>query len=165
MIKASDPTVQPVVLPSDYLYHPTYEWQNEVEFDAFWLVFPTFSTFTQGLNIQQTATVPNDADFECRRIMYHCDAAAGQTTVSTVPVPNMTILITDGGSGRALMNQAAPLASICSDEGAEPRDLCWPKIFTRNSLITVSITNFDAAVVTNNIRITMAGRKIFSVGQ
>jgi len=163
MIKSTDPQVQPIVLPSDYLYQPTYEWQGPVEFDQFWLVFPNFGPFTAGLNLQQTATIPNDADFECRRISYHIDAAAAQLTVGTVIIPNVTILITDGGSGRALMNQAAPLGSIADDEAGAPRDLAWPKIYTRNSLITVSLTNFDAAATTNNIRITMAGRKIFSV--
>jgi len=162
MIKSNDPTVQPIVYPSDYLYHPTYEWMNEVEFDAFWLVFPTFGPFTAGLNQQQSVTIPNDSDFECRRIAYHIDAATQLTTGTTI-IPNITMLLTDGGSGRALMNAAVPIASVAYSEAITPIDLAWPKIFTRNSLITCSLTNFDGAATTFLVRITLIGRKIFSL--
>lgn len=149
-------------LPADFLYQPTYDWQNDVEFDAFWLVFPTFTAFTAGLNIQQSVNVPNDADFECRKIMYHFDLAAAALTVVGAFVPNIAILLTDSGSGRNLMNAAAPLASVANCEGQSSPDLVWPKIFTRNSTITASLTNFDVAQTTGNVRLTMCGRKIFS---
>jgi hypothetical protein len=149
-------------LPNDYLYHPSYDWQQAVEFDIFWLVFPVFTAFTAGLNISNSVNVPNDADFECRRITYHFDLAAAALTVAGVFVPNITCLITDSGSGRNLMNAAAPLASIASPEGITAQDLAWPKIFTRNSTITISLTNFDVAQTTGVVRMTMAGRKIFS---
>lgn len=161
-ILASDPRVQPIVFPDDYPYQPTYNWQNPVEFDAFWLVFPTFGPFTAGLNVQNSVTIPNDADFECRRIIYHVDAAT-QLTQATQIIPNITLLLTDGGSGRALMNAAAPLASIACPEAGPAVDLAWPKIFTRNSLITASLTNFDGAATTFLIRLTLCGRKIFSL--
>lgn len=148
--------------PADYLYKPTYDWQQDVEFDVFWLVFPTFGPFTAGLNISASVNVPNDADFECRRISYHFDLAAAALTVATAFVPNITLLLTDSGSGRNLMNAAAPLASIAYPEGQPPQDLAWPKIFTRNSTITASLTNFDVAQTTGNVRLTLGGRKIFS---
>ena len=146
----------------DYLYEPLYDWSQPVEFDLFWLVFPTFTTLTAAQSNQQVVNVPNDADFEVRRIIYHVDVAAAQAT--TLIVPNVTILIVDSGSGRALMNNAAPLASVACAESTTPIDLPWPKIFTRNSQVTVTLTNFDVAAATNNLRITLAGRKIFSKG-
>jgi hypothetical protein len=149
-------------LPADFLYYPTYDWQTPVDFDIFWLVFPTFATFTAGLNIVKTVNVPNDADFEVRRIIYHCELAAAALTVATVFLPNITILLTDSGSGRNLMNAAVPLPSIASAESGPQRDLIWPKIFTRNSQITASLTNYDVAQTTMNVRLTLCGRKIFS---
>ena len=151
--------------PPDYLYMPTYEWQSAggVLFDPFWLVFPTFGPMTAALQQTQQVVVPNDADFEMRRIMFHLDAAGAQQTQALTAIPNITIMITDAGSGRNLMNAAAPLNSIANNEGlGGATDLCWPKIFSRNSTIQVQLTNFDAAVVTNNVRITFCGRKIFS---
>ena len=148
--------------PADYTYDPLYDWQNDVEFDPFWLVFPTFGPMTAGLASTQIATIPNDADFECRRGVYHVDAAAAQLTVGTLVIPNMTILITDSGSGRNLMNAAAPLASVLDNETNGETNLVWPKIFTRNSQISITLTNFDAAATTNSVRITLCGRKIFS---
>lgn len=149
--------------PEDYLYQPTYSWRRPVEFDPFWLVFPTFGPFTAALNVTNTVNVPNDADFECRRITYHIDAATQLTVGVALLIPNITILLTDSGSGRNLMNAAAPLASIaCGEAPMPPVDLAWPKIFTRNSTITASLTNFDGAATTFLIRLTLSGRKIFS---
>lgn len=150
-------------MPQDYLYTPTYDWRGPVEFDVFWLVFPTFVTFTAGLNIVQTVQVPNEADFECRSILYHVDAALAQLTQATAIIPNITILLTDGGTSRQLMNAAVPLASVASAESTFPaRELPWPKMFQRNSTITASLTNFDVAATTNNVRLTLCGRKIWN---
>ena len=150
-------------LPEDQGYMPSYDWLNPVLFDVFWLVFPTFGPFTAAAQLQQQVNVPNDADFEVRRIMYHFDLAAAALTQATSFVPNITIMLTDSGSGRNLLSAAAPIGSIASAEAAmTPIDLPWPKIFTRNSTITITLTNFDAAVATNTFRLVMAGRKIFS---
>jgi len=148
--------------PDDYTYAPQYDWQNPVVFDVFWLEFPTFGPFTAAAQLQQAVNVPNDADFECRRIMYHFDLAAAALTMATAFVPNITIMLTDSGSGRNLMSAAAPLASVACSEIGPQFDLPWPKIFTRNSTITAVLTNFDAAQTTANVRLTLAGRKIFS---
>lgn len=151
-------------LPMDYLYQPTYEWQRPVEFDVFWLVFPTFGPMTAGLAQQQAVNVPNDADFECREIRYHVDNAAAQQTFATAIIPNVTMQIQDSGSGRNLLNTPAPIGNVAFPENFPRVPLLWPKIFTRNSTITMTLTNFDAAAVTNNLRVTLAGRKIFSRG-
>ena len=148
--------------PSDYLYQPTYEWGAQVEFDPFWLVFPRTAALTAALNVSQSVNIPNDADFECRRILYHFDLAAAALTTATAFVPNVSILITDSGSGRNLMNAAAPIGSIAMCENGAAKDLPWPKIFTRNSTVTLSITNFDVAQTTGVLQVTLAGRKIFS---
>lgn len=156
-----DTNAATIQFPPDYLYQPTYEWGNSVSFDTFWMVFPTFGPFTAGLNVTNSINVPNDADFEVRRIIYHVDAAA-QLTQATQIIPNITLLLTDSGSGRNLMNAAAPIASIACPEAGPAVDLPWPKIFTRNSSIQASLTNFDGAATTFLIRLTLAGRKIFS---
>ena len=148
--------------PPNYLYHPTYDWDEGIRPDVFWLVFPTFVTMGLAAVQNQQVQVPNEADFEVRRILFHVDAALAQVVVAAVIVPNMTIQIFAQGQSRALMNAPAPLASVASSEASyTPRDLVWPLYLQRNDSITVTLTNFDAAAATNNVRITFAGRKIF----
>lgn len=149
-------------LPPNYEYLPTYDWDSDVTFDVYWLVFPTFVTMTAGLVQQQVAQVPNEADFEVRKIFYHVDAALAQLTVSTVIVPNMTIQIFAAGTSRGMMNAPAPLATVAQSEAlGGDRPLPWPMYLQRNDQITVVLTNFDVAAATNNVRITFAGRKVF----
>lgn len=96
-------------------------------------------------------------------MIYHLDAAAAQGASNTLAIPNITALLNDSGSGRNLMNAALPLPMIASPDGNHtPAEFPWPKIFTRNSTISLTLTNYDAAVATNNIRVALYGRKIFS---
>lgn len=148
----------------DFFYKPTYQWGGNVNLDLFWLVFPTFGPMTAALVQTQTVNVPNDSDFECRAICYHMDSAAGQQASNTDPIPNITAMLTDSGSGRQLMSAPIPLGLLASSDSPQATkvELPWPKIFTRNSTISLQLTNFDAAVATNVVRVVMAGRKIFS---
>ena len=150
-----------IAFPPAYWYRPTYDFPGKVGFDWFTYVFPTFAAIGVGAANQQQLIIQNDSDFECRRIVFHMDLAAAAYTTSTQPMPNVTALIVDSGSGRQLMSAAVPLASIATLEGQPPVDLPWPKIFIRNSTISLTLTNFDAAVATANFRVSLQGRKIF----
>lgn len=152
-----------IAYPPSYLYQPTYEWQRKVEFDFFAYVFPTFTALAAAASQQQQIIIQNDSDFELRRIVYHADIAQAAYLSGTRPIPNYTLQILDSGSGRNLFSAAAPLGAIASseDQTGGRNDLVWPKIFTRNSTIVATMTNFDAAVVTYSIRLVLLGRKIF----
>lgn len=153
-----------IAFPSGYLYWPTYEFPHRVEFDWFSYVFPTFAAIAaaSAASPQQQITIQDDSAFELRRITYHADNAAAAFTSSTVPIGNLTALIVNSGSGRQLMNNPVPLDSIATPPGVTPMDLPWPKVFERNSVITLTLTNFDAAG-TPAVRVVFHGRKIFSM--
>jgi len=153
-----------IAFPSGYLYWPIYEFPHEVTFDWFTYVFPTFAAIAalSAASPQGQIIIQNDSDFELRRISYHMDNAAAAFTSSTLPMPNITALIVDSGSGRQLMNNPVPLDLIANLANTPPVELPWPKIFTRNSVVTLTLTNFDAAA-TPNIRVVFHGRKIFSL--
>lgn len=153
-----------IAYPSGYMYDPLYSWDKPVIFDWFTYVFPTFAAIAavSAATPQQQIQIQNDSDFELRWITYHMDVAAAAFNQGNAPLPNITALIVDSGSGRQLMNNPVPLGNIATSDAVQPRPLPWPKTFTRNSVITLSLTNFDAAA-TPNIRVCFHGRKIFSL--
>ena len=66
--------------------------------------------------------------------------------------------------GCNLFNAAVPIPSICWNGEGAMRPLPWPKIFGRNANIVATVTNFDAAVNTGQLFLTMIGRKLFAAG-
>jgi hypothetical protein len=74
-------------------------------------------------------------------------------------LPNVTILITDTSSGRALMNQPAPLSSLFGT-GQLPFILPTSKLFQSRGSVQVSITNLSTTVYTN-IYLSFIGTKLF----
>lgn len=149
--------------PPGYCYKPTYEFDQNVAFDVFDYTFPLFAALAAAATAQQQLLIQNDSDFECRRISWYATIANAAFVSAAIPVPSVTAIITDSGSGRNLENAAVPLSQIGYGPLQEPFDLPWPKIFTRNSTVTLTLANFDAAA-SYNLRVTMHGRKIFPLG-
>lgn len=104
--------------------------------------------------------IQSDSDFEWVHASYQFDNAATQTTYNGRFLPNMTILITDSGSGRQLMNAAVPIMSIFG-RPEQPYQLPVSKVFKANSTINFTAVNFDAAIATGNLRLSLIGYKIF----
>lgn len=129
--------------------------------DHFVVQFPVFAAIPAA-NGQQTQQVqiPADSDFLWQMGTYAYDVALAAYTMSTAPVPNMSILITDSGSGRQLANAAVPVISLFNNLYTK-MNLPFSKLFTANSVITGTVTNFDAAVATGNLRLSLVGQKIF----
>ena len=152
-----------IAFPDGYRYEPTYHFPQRVVFDWFTYEFPLWAAIAVGATVQQQILIQADSDFELRRIAVHFTLAEAAFVSAAVPYSNISALITDSGSGRNLMNNPVPLDMIASLPGQSPRDLTWPKIFIRNSTITVALTNFDAAA-TPLVRLSFQGRKIFPLG-
>jgi len=133
---------------------------NGRQSDFFCVVFPTFSAIALNASQQQSALMPADSEFEMMQIAFHMTIANAAFVYNTRPIPNMTALITDTGSGRQLMNSPVPLSALAG-YGSSPFLLPVTRIFAPNSQIQMTLTNFDAAVATANIIITLLGRKIF----
>lgn len=154
----------PIFFPHLYLYQPVYDFGDvDVTADMFGYVFPAVEDLAAGaVSNAVNVIIQDDSDFEVRRLAYHFTVAEAAITNATAPTPNWLVQMTDSGSGRNLFNAAVPVTAIATGPGMTPRDLPWPKILRRNSTISVTFTNFDAAQATGRMYLTMFGRKLFS---
>ena len=100
-----------------------------------------------------------DSDFMLQKLTFEADIAAAAFTDSARPIPLVTIQIIDSGSGRQLMQNPIPVASLFGT-GELPFILPNPRKFMRNSTMQIAFTNFDAAI-TYNVRLAFIGYKIY----
>lgn len=128
--------------------------------DPFEYVFPVFSNLAAGAAGTQIVTIQADSDFEWVYGAYQFNLANAAFTESTRPIPNCTVLITDQGSGRQMMNAAIPVENLFGMPG-QPFELPLSKVFRANATIGAQVTNIDAATATGQLRLTMIGYKIF----
>lgn len=101
-----------------------------------------------------------DADFLILNQTYSVNTANAAVTATTRPYPNLTVLLTDTGSGYNLMDVAVPVTSIFGD-GQFPYNLPQPKLMPAKSTLQVQVTNLDAAVA-YNLRLSFSGVKLFA---
>lgn len=106
-----------------------------------------------------TINIEADSDFILQKLTYEADLAGVAQTHATRIVPNVTVQITDTGSGRQLMQNPIPIPSIFGS-GELPFILPNPRLFMRNSTIQVAFTSFEAAV-TPTIRLSFIGYKVY----
>ena len=112
-----------------------------------------------GLSVTNTIFIQADSDFEWQKATFLAVNANAQTTANTRVIPNMTVLITDTGSGRQLMNSGVPISTLFG-EADNPFILPEPKLFTAKSTIQIQVTNFDATAATVQLYLCLIGRKI-----
>jgi len=108
---------------------------------------------TGNINIQA------DSDFELNKLTVFADISAAAQTNNTRVIPLVNIQITDTGSGRNLLEPDVPVPNLFG-QGDLAFILTSPKIFSAKSTVTLTVTNFDAAV-TYNLRFSLIGTKIF----
>lgn len=122
-----------------------------------------FASIAAGASATNTINIEADANFRWEKSTYMAANAAALTnlTVNTRIWPLVTILITDTGSGRQLMDSAIPIPSMFGS-GEIPFILQQPKIFSARSTITLTLTNFDTALAMQ-IRLAFIGTKLFVV--
>lgn len=102
-----------------------------------------------------------DSAFRWTKATYSANIAAAAFLSGTRPIPNVTIQITDNGSGRQLFNNPVPIPNIMGS-GELPFILPMGYVFEPKSSMQVQVTNFDA-VVTYNLRLSFIGTKIFKL--
>jgi hypothetical protein len=150
--------------PANSGYMPSYDLPENMTCDFFVYEFPLVSNLALAGNATPQVQIQNDADFEMRALAYYFNLANAAFTSSTRPIPNVTIMLTESGSGRNLFNNPVPLPNIAWNGEGAMRYLPWPKIFGRNANVQATIVNFDAAVVTGQLFLSMIGRKLFASG-
>jgi hypothetical protein len=132
--------------------------------DPFIYTFPVYSNLAVAASLAQTIVIAADSDFEWIAGAYNFSLANAAFTVSSRPVPNGTVLVTDLGSGRQLQNNPVPVEHWFGSADDDPYELPLSKVFTRNATIQITFTNTDAAVTTGQLRLSMLGYKIFYYG-
>lgn len=132
---------------------PTYKRRDFYVYEAEALAIAAGGSANDVINIEA------DSDFILQKLAYQADNAGAQQTDSTRVIPNVTVQITDTGSGRQLMQNPVPIESFFG-YGALPFILPNPRIFMRNSTIQIAFTSFEAAA-TPNVRLAFIGYKIY----
>lgn len=118
-----------------------------------------FSAIANGATASGNINIQADSDFVVQKLTYFADIAAAVQTDSSRVIPLVSVLVTDTGSGRNLMESALPISNLFGT-GEIPFILPQPKMFLARSTITVTLANFSAAT-TYNVRLSFIGYKIF----
>ncbi len=111
-------------------------------------------------NTQITIQADSDFEWDYTTVYGEINGATASPLPDNIDIP-ISVLITDGGSGRQLFNQAIPVTTLAG-LGREPYILPQKRIFMGKSTVNFSFLNFGAATV-NNFFLTLHGRKIFSL--
>lgn len=122
----------------------------------------TFGALAPAAVLSQNINISAASDFYLTALT-HVTMVNGTTTAPTAATewrPLVSILLTDSGSGRQLMNAAVLLPNIAGD-GAWPHRLLMPRFFQRNSNIQVTLTSVDATNTYSNIFLNFEGFVIY----
>jgi hypothetical protein len=113
---------------------------------------------TQSTNLQIDA----GSDFFLTAISFFAinTASTAVVTADQAPIPNVTLLITDSGSNRQLMQNPVPLWAIAGD-GNHPHRLIHPRLFMRNSNIQLQMTSRDTTA-TFSIYLNFEGFRVYN---
>lgn len=98
-------------------------------------------------------------DFYWVATTFMVDLSGAAVTESSAIIPLVTVVITDTGSQRQLMNAAVPLVTIAGP-GERPYRLILPRLFRANSIITFNWTNYSAAEDYTNLYLIMHGFRL-----
>ncbi len=131
------------------------------EFFTYQEDFSGANTVLSGASATGNINIQADSDFVLQKMTYYADIAAATQTDSSRVIPNATIVITDTGSGRQLMESAVPITALFGT-GQLPFILPTPRLFQARSTINLIVANFDA-VVDYNIRVSFIGYKLYQL--
>lgn len=126
-----------------------------------WYSYPVLFTSLAPGNATTTFQIDAASDFFFTALTQETRGdTTTSITVSTAIIPMVTVQITDGGSNRNLFQNSVPLQSIAGD-GNHPHRLIHPRLFVRNSSITVAVTNYSTATTYARLYINFEGFRIY----
>lgn len=126
-----------------------------------WFIYPVaFNTFASG-NATQTFQIDASSDFFLTQLTFMGESDSTTViTVTTLVVPKVRAQITDGGSSRNLFNAQTPIMGFAGD-GNHPHRLLYPRLFVRNSAITVTATNYSTSTTYVSVYINFEGFRVY----
>jgi len=116
------------------------------------------SALAPAASLPSQINIDAGTDFYWVATTIQADIAAATQTESSIVIPLVTVVITDTGSQRQLMNAAVPITCIAGP-GERPYRLILPRLFRANSIITFNWTNYSAAS-TYNLYLIMHGFRL-----
>ena len=130
--------------------------------DYFWYTHQAVSTLS---SVSPTAAslinLDADSDFYCVALSYQVSIADAALTESTNIIPLVRILLTDTGSGKALMNTPISLGALAGD-GKRPYRFVRPRVFLSNATIQIGFTSYVAAGTTySDLQLVFHGYKVY----
>lgn len=112
-----------------------------------------------GASVNTSIQIEADSEFILQKLSFQCVNGA---TNAAVAAPNLTVQITDTGSGRQLMQTPIPVVSFFGT-GQLPFILPNPKLFMRNSTIQIAFTSTEiGGGITQTCRLAFIGYKIYT---
>ncbi len=117
-----------------------------------------FSDLALGTSQTGSINIEADSDFQIIKL-----TAAGIIDAETEPVKDVlqcSVLLTDTGSGRNLMNQSVMVPSLFGT-GELPFILPQPKLLYMRSVLAITITNLSRTVNYQTLQLSFIGRKIY----
>ncbi len=128
----------------------------------FFIYTASFGAIAANASQQVNINIQADSSFTVQKLTYFALVTAGtEMTADSRVLPNLTIAITDTGSGRDLQNSAVPITSICGI-GELPHILSTPKVFNPNSNIQTALSEFGGDGY-SSVFINYIGFKTFKI--
>ena len=105
--------------------------------------YTTLITLANGQTIPSQINIDAGTDFYWFASTYQADVGGAAQTEANIVIPLMTVVITDTGSQRQLMNAPIPITTIAGP-GERPYRLILPRLFRANSIITFNWKNYSS---------------------
>lgn len=106
--------------------------------------------------------VEANSDFILHKLSYMADVAVAAQTDSTRIVPLATVLLTNSGTARQMMNAAVPIPSLFGT-GQLPFILPASFLLKGNTTFTAQVTSYVVAGTVYNIRLSFHGVKRYAL--
>jgi len=121
-----------------------------------------FANLAFGTTITDLIQIQADADFKIMAATFQANNNGAVLTDSTRPVPNVSVLLTDTGNGRNLMDQAIPIPCLF---GTGELPFIWPvpKLMSARSTLQVQASSFEAAQAWD-LTLHFIGVKLYPLG-
>lgn len=124
---------------------------------TYYVTDPT--SLAAGGSFPSQINIDSGTDFYWVATSYFADIAGAAVTESSMNLPLVTVVITDTGSQRQLMNAPVPLPAIAGS-GERPARLLLPRLFRANSVIQFNWANYSADTEYSNLYLTMWGFRL-----
>lgn len=114
-----------------------------------------------GASVSALINVEANSDFVWLKTAYVADVAGAPQTDSSRVIPLVRVSITDSGSGVNLQNIPVAISSLAGHEGL-PLNLSQPRVFSANSNISLTFSNYSDATTYGNVEVSFIGyRKLY----